>query len=609
MNSLDVNQPTSQNQLKKELLGYQRQIKYFEEVTKNALQGNQVDWNHRLGEIKGKISELIEQFPAKKKNTNLPDLQQLKQTCTEYETKRNDLKFESHDILDQLNQLSAPFKEDTKLAAGLFVELGEKLERLKETIDHRNQIKEKDENKINAAAEKITSALERFVFSVKRILPGLAILNELGLSLKKDDKLEEKYTQLKTAWFEAFVLYRKTEHGFNKAFFETVFPKIAEFKQGLQKVSLSFDLLKTCLEGISVSNIKNSSIKTTLINNYKEQLKTFIEAYKAMDKVKESIQFFNRIKIVLFEIENLTNKNNEHNEAELKFLEEGQKNEIIKQKENIGKNYTESKKIIIDNWNEFYMEFIKLTHRIDMFSLFKHITEKMSTCCLFIDQIKNNEDKQYDKTFDFNNLEKLVQNTNKEISDAQIELLEIKDIESLLTRSSILSPSKKFEEASAQQQILSSFDLFSKKIKPNHDLEKEYVEIQEIQPKTMLCDSKVSLEKENIPETALLLSYSDEHKNDMATAFDLQFKELTKELEKYQNDTHTTLMEILPQICDESVKLLNQKHNDLLNPEPNPTPKKASWWGSQPEEKPTPKEFKSPFDAFKEKNKSDPSKK
>lgn len=598
---------TSQKLAQKTLIGIEKQLEVFANITKDAFSnfnGNfQSDWDSDLEQIKEKIQKLLKEFPAKAENQDLARLEEITKKSGEYTTHSlTDEEKDDSKKLEQWKEKAEYFKDGENSASRLLKTLSEKLDRLKNSIDTRNKIKDHKE-------DLISKSIECFVFRLKKLLPDIAILNELKYSLIKDERLEKKYNDLKTVWFKTLVSYKNIENKVNEWIVNlSIMPKLLNLKSDLKTQQECFETLKTNFDEISTQSLSlDLSDKTQAVKIYKKSLNDFIASYpKIVELKKRILDSHNVVLAQVREIERLRESIEKTTEENLNFLGDDMKEELKQQKAKAKERLNDLKSLIVNNWNEFYMQLIDTTHRINIFSSFKYPTEKMSSCLLILDSILKKKDKN---TTTFVNTEKklsmLCDWVNKKNDENKaLKLLEIinEDPSLLLSSSRIVDSSSMPADTSEQQNNLETLDIFSKKIHQEDNLHAELIKVNEIDP-LIVADSMTSLDQEKLSEADFLVFISDEHKTNVVKEFDAQKEKLAKELDKYKENTRKSFDETLANLCDQALVTLQQEkmkistitHTDVKQPEPEKSlfaSFSGRWTSPQPEKPQTPIETK-----------------
>lgn len=598
------------------LVNLDKQLTVFEKINfQNHLLQN--DWNSELKSIKDKVFFLLKDFSKKEPNAYLENLNHLIRSIKHSEKLNQSNEGLIHNQSSEEPNIQSK-NHSEKSPSVLFLEVKNKLNSLKEKINSRSELTNEQQSSIN-------QTLNLMLYRVKNILPRLAIFNELKMSLEKDEKRIKTFENLKNAWVEALLLFRNTEHQATILALNSNFTqKINQFNQSFSEHKNCFSQLKTHFDRLNLQDFDKPQISEIYetINAYKHSLSNFSNQYQGIENLTISmLQFNEKVQILLEKIEGDIKLIKEWDEENCCFIEEDLKLKFKKQKTDFLEKLEKSKAEVVENWNNFYLDLIKIKHSINFFAKFKHITEKMFTCCTLCKKIledlakstsNDNYDVFCDKQNEYNSVTDLVLSSNKNNTLKNINLLEIKNENSFENLSSSkLLDSKDGNEASNEKQ--SSF--FNKEISENATLKVEFENVQKIQ-ETTVVDSNISLAIQS-RETVGLRYEIDKKK--VIEDFQKQKKELVEELKIYQSNTENA-HEKLKEICKKTAETINLKSHDFI-PDENVNTKHSqksssylpgfvnsgisslsTYMGYGKEMKPPSIQVKSPFDQISKQN-------
>lgn len=626
--------PAAAKEFRRKLENVSKQLENLKTISKQSFQQDR-DLNFDCIKIKEKIVSLLEKFPKKQAKEYSSQLIEINQACKELEKELpepnkkqhkflkkpdrpstqpekevNELIKDQHESLEKsvqpstepekevnepidnhpkavlndtdrlsaLKEMFSSFKERPKsFSDNFFFEISQKLKHLYDKINMRNEL-------INEPKNLITRALNLFRFRVDKLLPDIAIAAELKDSLAKDEKRNEAFKNLKNNWVDTLLLYRDVQHRFNTSIIDLTYtPEIRRLTTQLTQNKNYFDNLKSYFEKISVNNLafQQEDKPDSLITIYKDILSEFAEKYnKNTELTKSMLEFDETVKTLLTQIDDDISVIESRGEEGCSFINEETKQSFKDQKAALIKELEQQKTTIIKKWNALYLNLIKIRHQINLFIKFKHITEKMTSCytmCKKIiqdlsslssnkDDLNNNRSIFYKKLNEYGQLCHLVLSTNKQINSNDIKFLEIKAENSKedLASSKLLDDEKNY-----LFEILEP-PSFTKEISEDRTLKHEYEEAQNIQ-KAIVSDANISL---GIKDETIGLR----DQNAVFDHYNIQKKDLVEELKTYQENIKKAFTIILPEICEKTAQLINQKGLEFTPNNTEPQPQVSNSW-------------------------------
>lgn len=621
--------PTAYKKFRYNLMGLSTQFEYLDLISKKIFNSHETQRrsNANLNEIKEKIKLLLAAFPKMEPKRYIEDLNEIKNECkktinlftneksSEYTSENIQPKdgfiikrFPINNIIsfsysNEEKQTSYLIKEEKGIASDLFKEVKEKLACEKVKIDLMHTLKNESENRLE-------DSLALLLFRVKNLLPNVAIFNALNHSQEKDSKRINKFHALKNTWFDALHTSREAEfYAFNNYIEKEFTNKIASYYHILNQNKIHFSQINSKLGNLNPAKLCTYNLNKNLIKELIKSYNIFSSQFRNQQQVmtqltKKMIKFEKKVNDLLDEIDKKIGCiTTTWDEEDCCFIEEELKSKLKKQKTNSLENLNKQKNKIIEQWDTFYLDVIKLRHMINILSKFKHITEKMATCyilCTVINQdfsempyekneLKNFEHLFHEKSNQFTRVIDLILQTNKHNMSNNINLLDIKteNLNSGLGSSTLISNHHE------KGKIENNNDL------PFYDENSKLIdEINDIKAITdgIVHDSNISL---GIYESEIVGLKGDAEL--VRKKYIIQKSELIDVLKNYKEDTLKAFNKTLPEICKTTAEILNIRAADFMPSEKEVPKQTHSWWSylgySNNEEKNSSfMKFISPFD-------------
>lgn len=591
-NNLD---PKVYKQFRYQLIGLCKQIDYLKEISQNIFSkcnSLQNDWNSDISKIKNNFFSLLNDFPKINTDTFIKDLNAI----NEHQSKIFKFSNEKEIIHDKND-----FLIDTSKIGDLFKEVRDKLSNMNEKINLKKElVKEEKDN--------ISKTLKLLFFRVKNFLPEIPIFNELKQSLEKDDKRIKKFENLKNAWVNALLASRNASIQATNEHIEIDFTQKIQDLNKIYNSNKSFFLqIKSKFDWLNVvdlskfNGLSKEVIRSKTSDYIKFSGKFLEEKIKMTELAKSMIQFEKYVDIIIKEIDEDFEliKNYWDEDENCNFLEDSIKSEFRNQKSKSLENLRTKKVEITEQWNDLYLNILKLRHQINLYENFKHISEKMSTCYMIcagiiLDLAQMPTEDENIKNFNFTEIRDeyhraydLFLLTNKTNSDNNNIILKINTEKSKEDLSSSTLVKDDFSDKLENKGIIIENETYNDKtLKDEFEATKIISELSVQNGKISfgVKDEKVGL-KGNIEAAT--------------KKYNSIGNELVDELKNYKEKTHLAYNQILRNAYKDTVEAINLVSHKFMpsdKEQPQSTYYFSSWFSSKKEEKQSYMPIFSPYD-------------